>query len=1019
MRVIVRELSAPQKAELHELFGEWVRFDDERRYYDHDIGVLPSLVRPFVGSTVPAAVVKAMTEDDVARLLAWASRERVPVVPRAAATSGYGGVVPATGGVVLDVTSLRRILEIDEERPSVTVEAGLVWEDLERRLAEHGLAPRTVPSSAPASTVGGWFAQGGAGYGSYAYGWFLDDVESVRYVTPAGEVREASGEELASLYGSMGTVAVVTRLTLRVRRREELVPAAFAFRDARSLAEAVAEAYRAEVPLYALNFLNPGGARLKNEAPLRTHHGHVVEERVALPEAYILLAVAEAGRAEKALATLGEIAKAAGGERLADEVAAHEWEERYKPMRLKRLGPSIVPAEVVVPLNSLFLFLSEVEHEIRIPYAVEGIAVKGNEIVLLFLIPHDERRFSFNFAYGLSLTVFKAAFKYGGRPYAGGLYLGGYRHRVYGRERLRAIEEAKRRLDPASIMNPEKLEGKPTVVGLLSLASAVEPVARGLANAIGFAPAERPDAEVRGIPGDVAWYAYACAQCGYCVRECDQFYGRGWESQSPRGKWYWMKRYLEGRETLTQEQVNTLLICTTCEMCSFRCQLEMPVEESWEKLRGLAVQERGFMTFPPFEIMAASLRKERNIWASFAKDRDAWVPDDIKPKIKDRAEVAYFAGCTASFVENDIGKATTTLLDRAGVEFTYLGQDEACCGIPMLVAGRWDVFEEIMEHNMARMAERGVKTVVTSCPACLLVWREYYKEWARKKGIDYPFEAKHYSEVLADKAAAGELPFVKEQPTVVTFHDSCHMGRALGVYEEPRALIAAIPGVEFREMEYNRDAAHCCGSVLSLIGEPAVAYDLGEIRLNEAKAVGADTVLAVCPCCQFQLRVANDKKGAGVAVRDLASFACEALGVEYPDTTPDAVRMWATFEAMIDLMRPEKMAALMEGLFPQMFAAMPAWMVSAMKAARHVPGALSLMERMMPAMMPMLMPGIMPKVMPDMLAAVEKLVPMPDYMKEQMPELMPAAMNNLLPKMLPDIAPLVAPKMIAYVREKL
>lgn len=253
----------------------------------------------------------------------------------------------------------------------------------------------------------------------------------------------------------------------------------------------------------------------------------------------------------------------------------------------------------------------------------------------------------------------------------------------------------------------------------------------------------------------------------------------------------------------------------------------------------------------------------------------------------------------------------------------------------------------------------------------------------------------------------------------VTFHDSCHMGRALGVYEEPRQLIQAVPGVDFREMEYNRDKAHCCGSVLSLIGEPPVAYELGAIRLNEAKEAGADTVLAVCPCCQFQLRVSNDRKQMGVKVRDLASFVAEAMGVEIPDPTENAVAIWGTFEAMINLMDPNNMADLMEEMFPQMFAAMPPAMVSMMKAARSIPGMLKLMEKMMPLMIPRMMPGLMPKVMPDMIKAVEKRVPMPDYMKEQMPELLPKSMENLLPKMLPEIIPLIVPRMITYIKENL
>lgn len=726
MSAKVYELPESLKAELQEMFGSWVNFSDEIRYYDHDIGVLPSLVRPLLGKTVPAAVVKAMSEEDVIKLMRWAHKNDIPVVPRASATSGYGGVIPTRGGVVLDLTSLHRIIEVDREAQTATVEPAIVWEDLERKLKPYGLAPRQVPSSAPASTVGGWFAQGGAGYGSFAYGWFSESVVQARVVLPNGEVRELEGEELKNFYGSMGSLGVVTRITIRLREDEPLHPAAYSFNDARKLSAAIKEISAQNLRLYAVNFVNPAGARLKNRVPAKTHHGHPLPKGPALPEEYVMLVAAFESDLE-VLEKVKEIVEKAGGKTLESEVANHEWEERYNPMKIKRLGPSLVPAEVVVPLNSLYLVLSELEHKISLDFLLEGIGVKGNEIVLLGMIPHDERKFTFNFAYGLSLTVLKTALKYGGRPYAAGLYFGSYAERVFGVKKMNELKRLKSELDPAGIMNPEKLEGKKTLSGFISLASSFEPLVRTLGNSARIELKER-FFSARDLPEDVAWYAYACAQCGYCVKECDQYYGRGWESQSPRGKWYWLKRYIEGKEELTQEQVDKFLVCTTCEMCSFRCQIDMPVEESWEKLRGKFVHEKDYMTFPPFEIMGASLRNERNIWANYADRRDAWVPDEIRAKIKDSAPIAYFAGCTASFVENDIGIAAMTLLDKAGVEFTYLGKDEACCGIPMLVAGKWDIFEEIMQHNISKMKEKGVETVVTSCPACYLVWAQYYPE---------------------------------------------------------------------------------------------------------------------------------------------------------------------------------------------------------------------------------------------------------------------------------------------------
>ena len=207
------------------------------------------------------------------------------------------------------------------------------------------------------------------------------------------------------------------------------------------------------------------------------------------------------------------------------------------------------------------------------------------------------------------------------------------------------------------------------------------------------------------------------------------------------------------------------------------------------------------------------------------------MTEEIKPAIKEHAKIGYFAGCTASFVEQDIAQSAVKLLDAAGVEFTTLGKDEMCCGIPMLVAGKWELFEQALRHNSAAMQAKGVEEVVTSCPACWLVWNTYYPQWAEKLGIPFDFKAKHYSQVLSEKIAAGEFALTEVPESLqaqieangtakVTFHDSCHIGRAGGVYEPPRDLIRAIPNVELVEMAHSKEDALCCGSVLTRIGEP-------------------------------------------------------------------------------------------------------------------------------------------------------------------------------------------------------
>ena len=237
----------------------------------------------------------------------------------------------------------------------------------------------------------------------------------------------------------------------------------------------------------------------------------------------------------------------------------------------------------------------------------------------------------------------------------------------------------------------------------------------------------------------------------------------------------------------------------------------------------------------------------------------------------------------------------------------------------MLVSGRWDVWEENMRENVANMTEAGVDTVITSCPACLLVWKTYYPQWCEKLGIEYDIQAKHYSELLAEEIRAGRLGAPRRAG-----HEG-HLPRLLprgsrlrSLRGTPRELLQAIPGLELRG-----DGAQPRGGPLLRLGPHAHRRDAGRAGDRRACACrrpstsGVNDLVALCPCCQFQLRVSADKTGLDVKVHDLAHLAAKSLGVELPDYHDACLASWRVFDQMIILMKPENMAAVMEDVFPR------------------------------------------------------------------------------------------------------
>ena len=346
-----------KEQELLNIFSERIAFHDtERMLYSSDVSNLPAFVKRQIKAN-PDAVVQPESQNELIALVDLAGRYGTPLVPRGSGTAGYGGAVPCRGGIVVDFHRMCRIIDINAAQKTVTVEGGAVLGDVEKQLRERGLALRLYPSSAISATVAGWLANGGGvGIGSYEYGRFRDNILKFTLVTSKGS-REFTGDDLDLVDGMAGTTGLISQITLLAREGEGDVPVLGAFRRMEDLLTAWGEIKREGLALWHAGYKDPSIIKLNRKATEKgalEHPGHGGKEGPALPDDKILATFAyPESRKTRIAERLLDIIRTQGGEVLDAEMANYEWNERFYPMRLKALGPSMIQSEAIIPTREL------------------------------------------------------------------------------------------------------------------------------------------------------------------------------------------------------------------------------------------------------------------------------------------------------------------------------------------------------------------------------------------------------------------------------------------------------------------------------------------------------------------------------------------------------------------------------------------------------------------------------------------------------------------------------------------
>jgi len=331
------------------------------------------------------------------------------------------------------------------------------------------------------------------------------------------------------------------------------------------------------------------------------------------------------------------------------------------------------------------------------------------------------------------------------------------------------------------------------------------------------------------------------------------------------GKMEIARAICDGDLNYTDRLLHILYACTGCGACDTQCYYVKSLKplEIFEELKSKVVED-GFGPLPEHIKFKESIENNNNPYNEPHKKRVNWLKNN--KTVDKEADIAYFVGCTAAYRINETAQAVVNLLEKLKISYTILS-DEWCCGSPLLRTGQREFAVKLMKHNVNVIENLGIKKVIFSCAGCYRAFREDYLKF----GIEYSFEPLHVIEYLAE--LTDSFKFIKNINEIVTYHDPCHLGRHLGIYDAPRKILSLVPGVELIEMERNREYAWCCGAgsgVKAALSDFALWSALE--RLEEVKASGARTLISCCPFCKRNFLDAIKKEKLDIHMMDLVEF---------------------------------------------------------------------------------------------------------------------------------------------------
>ena len=360
--------------------------------------------------------------------------------------------------------------------------------------------------------------------------------------------------------------------------------------------------------------------------------------------------------------------------------------------------------------------------------------------------------------------------------------------------------------------------------------------------------------------------ACALCRCGCCKDDCPMYAEILEETISPKGRNFMIRAIMKGLIEPDERAVRIAYSCLLCRRDEKSCTAELKNAEATEAFRKYLL-DKGFPLLPEHELLVKSLENYGNPWQEAKAARKRWAKD-LKDKkvVRGKTDTLFYVGCTFALDRTlqESPRALARLMERTGENYGLMLEDEVCCGSTAKRIGHSKLFDKLRKENEKRLLESGAKRIVTACAGCYKTLKQDYP------GLGKRVQLLHSTEYLLQAIEKNKLKF-RPEPIKITYHDPCHLGRHADVFDEPRRVLAAVPGLKLIEMKNSRELSRCCGGGAGVkTAYPEVSRKAALKRVGEAERTGASVLVTTCPFCVQTLRDAATASGSKIEILELA-----------------------------------------------------------------------------------------------------------------------------------------------------